>query len=379
VILDGVFNHTGDDSIYFNKYGHYDSLGAYQSKDSPYAEWYNFTHFPDRYESWWGFSTLPRVMSDTPSYKEFLFGENGVIRKYIREGICGWRLDVADELSDGFLEELAAAAKEERKDAIIIGEVWEDASNKVSYSKRRSYFSGRELDSVMNYPMREAIIAYIRKGDYKKFIRTANSLYYNYPREVTHQLLNILGTHDTERIITMLAGADSTGLSPDMLAEKRMSAEEYALGEKRLELSYFILATLPGVPCIYYGDEIGMEGERDPFNRRPYPWGRENMRLLSFYRKVGEMRRREELFFDAEFELKFIDKEILVYERFKDDMTLIVVVNRSEKDYTFSASSTVSEIFALETADRFVIKSMKAACFKAPRETHYAVLPTVGN
>ncbi|MBQ7291721.1 MAG: hypothetical protein IJW76_08385, partial [Clostridia bacterium] len=186
--LDGVFNHTGDDSVYFNKYGKYPGLGAYLSEQSPYAEWYNFTSFPDEYESWWGFKNLPRVMSDNPSYKKFLFGKDGIVRKYIREGICGWRLDVADELSDKFLTELSAAARAEREDALILGEVWEDASNKVSYGKRRSYFNGKELDSVMNYPMREAIIAYVRHGDMWKFMRTANSLYYNYPREMTHQL-----------------------------------------------------------------------------------------------------------------------------------------------------------------------------------------------
>ena len=154
IILDGVFNHTGDDSVYFNKYGKYDTVGAYQSEESPYADWYNFTEFPDEYESWWGFKNLPRVMSDNPSYKKFLFGKDGIVRRYIREGICGWRLDVADELSDKFLEELSYAAQAEREDALIIGEVWEDASNKVSYGKRRAYFYGKELDSVMNYPIR---------------------------------------------------------------------------------------------------------------------------------------------------------------------------------------------------------------------------------
>lgn len=375
VILDGVFNHTGDDSIYFNKYGKYDTVGAYQSQDSPYAEWYNFTEFPDEYESWWGFKNLPRVMSDTPSYKKFLFGEDGVIRKYIREGICGWRLDVADELSDEFLEELAASAREERADALVLGEVWEDASNKVSYGKRRSYFSGKELDSVMNYPMREAIIAYVRHGDMWKFLRTANSLYYNYPREMTHQLLNLLGSHDTVRAITMLAGSSSEGLSSDMLAEKRMTQEEYKLGVKRLKLAYFILATIPGVPCIYYGDEIGMEGEKDPFNRRPYPWGRENHDLLRYFRKVGRMRRREDAFADADFEIMYIDRSILVFERRKDDDIFVIVVNRSKDTYSFSAKGEAQEIFNQRAESRFDVKSMSAYCFKINKDTKYGVMP----
>ena len=376
IILDGVFNHTGEDSVYFNKYGKYDSVGAYQSKDSPYAAWYRFDEFPEEYESWWGFKNLPRVKSDDPSYRKFILGKDGIVRRYLREGICGWRLDVADELSDKFLEELSSAAQAEREDALIIGEVWEDASNKVSYGKRRAYFQGKELDSVMNYPLREAIIAYVRHGDMWKFIRTVNSLYYNYPREMTHQLLNVLGTHDTVRTITMLAGAGSEGLSCDMLATKRMTAEEYKTGVKRLKLAYFILATMPGVPCIYYGDEIGMEGEKDPFNRMPYPWGQENHELLRYFRKVGRMRRRESAFFaDADFELMYVDRSILVFERKKGAEMTVSVVNRSKSTYTFSAEGEVNEIFYQRTGNYFEIKSMGAQCFKMSSDAKYRVIP----
>lgn len=378
IILDGVFNHTGDDSVYFNKYGKYPSVGAYQSKESPYAEWYNFTEFPEEYESWWGFKNLPRVMSDNPSYKKFLFGKDGIVRKYIREGACGWRLDVADELSDEFLTELSAAARAEREDALIIGEVWEDASNKVSYGKRRSYFNGKELDSVMNYPIREAIIAYVRHGDMWKFMRTANSLYYNYPREMTHQLLNLLGTHDTVRAITALAGAGSEGLSADMLAAKRMTAEEYKAGIKRMKLAYFILATIPGVPCIYYGDEIGMEGEKDPFNRMPYPWGQENHELLRYFRKVGRMRRRESDFFaDAAFEIMYIDRSMLIFERKKGEEILVSVVNRSKDTFVFNADDEVNEIFNQHVGTEFEVKGMSAYCFKMQSDTKYGVLPKI--
>lgn len=373
IILDGVFNHTGDDSVYFNKYGNYDSVGAFQSEKSPYYDWYNFYSFPEKYESWWGFSNLPRVKSDNPSYREFLFGKDGVIRKYIREGICGWRIDVADELSDDFLEGLSSAAREEKSDAIVIGEVWEDASNKIAYSKRRSYFSGKELDSVMNYPMRNAIIDYVRNGDYKRFLLTSNTLYYNYPREVTNVLFNVLGTHDTKRIITALAGADSDGLSKKEMSEKIMTPEEYSLGVKRLKLAYFILSFIPGVPCIYYGDEIGMEGEDDPFNRRPYPWGMENTELLGFYRKTGAVRRREKMLEDADFEVVFADEELLVFERKKNGETLVCIVNRSDKNFKFTCDANAFDVFEEKTGEKFCIGPLSCACFKINSEIKYGI------
>jgi glycosidase len=224
--------------------------------------------------------------------------------------------------------------------------------------------------------MREAIIAYVRHGDMWKFMRTANSLYYNYPREMTHQLLNLLGTHDTVRAITALAGAGSEGLSADMLAAKRMTSEEYKLGIKRMKLAYFILSVIPGVPCIYYGDEIGMEGEKDPFNRMPYPWGKENHELLRYFRKVGRMRRRESSFFsDAEFEIMYIDRSILVFERAKGDEILVAVINRSKDTFVFNADDEVNEIFNQHTGTDFEVKGMSAYCFKMQKDTKYGILP----
>ena len=197
---------------------------------------------------------------------------------------------------------------------------------------------------------------------------------------MTHQLLNLLGTHDTVRAITMLAGSSGEGLSSDMQATKRMTADEYKLGVKRLKLAYFILATIPGVPCIYYGDEIGMEGEKDPFNRMPYPWGQENHELLRYFRKVGRMRRRESEFFaDAEFEIMYLDRSILVFERRKGGETLAVVVNRSKDTFVFSADDEANEIFYQRVGTEFEIKSMSAHCFKMNDNTKYGVVPKLND
>ena len=193
---------------------------------------------------------------------------------------------------------------------------------------------------------------------------------------MSHQLLNVLGTHDTVRTITMLGGGGSEGLSCDMLAAKRMTPEEYKQGVKRLKLAYFILATILGVPCIYYGDEIGMEGEKDPFNRMPYPWGKENHDLLRYFRKVGRMRRRESDFFaDAEFEIMYVDRSILVFERKKGGETLAVVVNRSRETYIFTAEDEANEIFYQHIGTQFEVKSMSAQCFKMHKDTKYGIVP----
>lgn len=342
IILDGVFNHTGDDSVYFNKKGRYGDGGAYRDENSPYWEWYNFYHYPDKYESWWNIDILPRVKCDTPSYEEYIFGR--VIKRRLRQGVSGFRLDVADELTDGFLRELKTAATEESPDCVVIGEVWEDASNKVSYGARRKYFRGDELDSVMNYPVRDAIISYLRDGDHMTFLKTVSDIYDNYPPEVANLLMNVIGTHDTERIITVLAGESSDGKTPDELARLKMTAKQYETGEALVKAAYLILCVLPGVPCIYYGDEIGMEGYRDPFNRRPYPWGLENKVLLGFYKRLGEIRKSEKSLFLGDFRVVFVDSDILCIERTADERYLCAVVNRSDDEYIFSSEESSREL-----------------------------------
>lgn len=134
VMLDGVFNHTGDDSRYFNRGGFFDTPGAYQSKDSPWYDWFCFQHWPDKYDAWWGIDTLPAVNENAPAYRDFIIrAQDSVIRRWLRCGADGWRLDVADELPDDFIELIRTAVKRHGEDKLLIGEVWEDATNKVSY------------------------------------------------------------------------------------------------------------------------------------------------------------------------------------------------------------------------------------------------------
>ena len=324
IILDGVFNHTGDDSIYFNKYGNYDSTGAYQSPDSPYADWYSFRSYPDEYESWWGIPILPTTNKESDGFRNFIFGTDGIVPHYLKKGIAGWRLDVADELPEKFLCDLTKSAKNVDKEALIIGEVWEDASNKISYSRRRKYFRGNELDSVMNYPWRNAVIDFVKHGGAEQFKAAVLTLYEHYPKCVSDNLMNILGTHDTERILTVLGADSANGYTNAQLAEKKMTAAQRRHAVCLLKLAYTIIATLPGVPCIYYGDEAGMEGYGDPFNRRFFPWGEEDRELIDYYRKIGSIRRQESVFREGILTFDLAQADVVVYRR----DSLLIAVNR---------------------------------------------------
>ena len=257
VINDGVFSHTGSDSVYFNRSGRYGDGGAYRDPDSPYISWYKFYEWPDNYHSWWGFYTLPEVIETSPEFNEYINGENGIVRKYMRMGNSGWRLDVADELPDEFLENLRNSVKAENPEAIVIGEVWEDASNKESYGARRKFLLGYQLDSVMNYVFRGAIIDFCRGQDARYTMATIMSVIENYPRPVLRVLMNSLSTHDTERILTLLAGEPLNGRDRAWQAATKMTEEQRARGLKLLKIAAAMQFTLPGFPCVYYGDEAG--------------------------------------------------------------------------------------------------------------------------
>ena len=338
IIFDGVFNHTGADSIYFNKFGNYDSVGAYQTKNSAFYEWYNFRDYPNDYECWWNVKILPRVNSNCPSYQRFILGEGGVIDKWMKKGIDGWRLDVADELSDDFLRTLNQRVKSVKPDGIVYGEVWEDASNKIAYGQRKKYFLGNELDSVMNYPLREAVIEYIKYGNSENFYKTCKMLYSHYPKHNADLLMNLLGTHDTVRILTALGGENGDNLTNKELSRKRMTSIEKKKAVKLLKLSYAIIATVPGVPCIYYGDEVGMEGYRDPFNRLPFPWGRKDKELLEFYRKIGELRTGEDVYKTGSFKIIECNSEMLAFSRYDKEGFVITVINRSEEKFYLNSN-----------------------------------------
>ena len=292
VILDGVFSHTGSNSLYFDKDGAFGGQGAYCTPESPYYSWYQFHRYPDSYESWWGFDTLPTVNKlDENFIKYIITDEDSVVAHWLSLGADGFRLDVADELPGVFLKKLKDRIREIRPDALLMGEVWEDASNKISYGQRCRYFVDGVLDSVMNYPFRTAILNYLKGADDGWGLSQAvMTILENYPKQVVACNMNLLGTHDTPRILTALV--DDFDGSREALAARHLTSDQKALALERLRLATALQYTLPGSPSIYYGDEAGMEGGKDPFNRRTYPWGREDVQLMNHYKALGSIRRQ---------------------------------------------------------------------------------------
>ncbi|MBE6690804.1 MAG: glycoside hydrolase family 13 protein [Ruminococcaceae bacterium] len=348
VILDGVFNHTGSDSRYFNMEGSYETVGAYQSRKSPYANWFYFKKFPDKYECWWDIKILPKLKLANPETHNYFVGEGGIIERYTRMGVAGWRLDVVDEVPDPFLDELCArVAAETDGEGVVIGEVWENAADKIAYGKRRRYFRGRQLHGVMNYPMRNGVISFVREGDAAALCRALREIWGSYPPSVSHSLMNLLSTHDTERILTVLGGAPDDGSRSNAeLRVARLTPTERQLAVKRLKMASAIQFTVFGVPSVFYGDEAGLEGYHDPFCRRPYPWGQEDQTLLAHYRKLGQIRAGNPVLADGDFAILREEANAVVYERKGEKGHLIVAANRGETTLAVTLPGNATELLS---------------------------------
>ncbi|MBQ8197685.1 MAG: glycoside hydrolase family 13 protein [Clostridia bacterium] len=363
IILDGVFNHTGDDSLYFNKYGRYDSVGAYQSENSPYIEWFNFKNYPNKYESWWGIKTLPATnKSENSGFIEYITGKDGVIEKYSSLGIGGWRLDVVDELPAHFVEKIRSAAKRKNKDAIIIGEVWEDASNKIAYDVRRKYFIGKELDSVMNYPLKKAILSFVKNGEVETLSYTIKEQIDHYPSFVLNSLMNLLATHDTFRLLTAVSDVDYASMTKSQMANVKLDQNQYNLAKTKAKVASILSYTLCGVPSVYYGDEIGMQGAKDPLNRTYFTWDNIDEDLLSFYKKLGKIRCEYSVFSDGNFEEIYKSKGVYVFKRFNDDAELLIAVNLSTSDIQLSFDGYLTDLLTEKSYNKRINLQPNSFC-----------------
>ena len=351
IILDGVFSHTGDDSIYFNRCGRYASTGAYNSPDSPFYSWYKFDNYPNKYSSWWGIDTLPETNENDLSFSDFITGENGVVRYWLKKGIKGWRLDVADELPDGILDKIRLAIKAEGEENYLLGEVWEDASNKISYGYRRRFLRGKQLDSVMNYPFANAIVDFLKNGDSSRLINTVLDVTENYPMQSVKLLMNHIGTHDTARILSRLGTDRLNGADREAQSHITLTPDEYRHGVNLLKIAAVLQYTLPGVPSLYYGDEAGVQGGSDPFCRATYPWGREDTELLDFYKKLGRVRRNCRAFCSGEFIPCDCYGDVAAYIRKNSENAVFIAVNRRGESCEIGLPTEFSKADALFGAE----------------------------
>ena len=337
IILDGVFNHCGADSSYFDFYNQYHKeggeKGAYKYKTSPFRSWFTFTDEPPYYRCWWGIPDMPDFDTSNKDYVKFITGENGVIKKWLRLGASGWRLDVADELPNEFLKKIRTSVKSEGEDNLLMGEVWDDPTNKYNYGHLMEYFWGEELDTTMNYPFRLAVLPFVIGNESAyDFCRKFMNLAENYPKENFYGSLNLLGSHDRERVMNILGGYPIAKYGADRETSYHdLTAEQYDLARKRYKMLSILQYALPGVPEIYYGDEAGVQGGADPDCRRTYPWGKEDEDLVKHFQWLGKYYHEHSCLQNGDFELTPLTDDVLALERFNEKEHLLLLINRSDQ------------------------------------------------
>ena len=356
-ILDGVFNHTGAGSKYFNKYNEYDSIGAFNDKNSPYYDWYTFYSYPNEYASWWDFKTLPSIKKDSKQFQRFILEQNGVIDTWLDWGVRGVRLDVVDELKDSFVYNIRLALKN-RGDNLLIGEVWEDATNKIAYGERRKYFSGGELDSVMNYPLRNAIVNFLQTANNEYLTRVVLEQINNYPKPALDCIMNILSTHDSARIITLL-GATNLKTNKDEMANEKLSSLEYQRGKSREILASVLQFYLYGVPSVYYGDEAGLQGNLDPYNRRCYDWEKQDKALLNHYQMLAKIRRENRVFEAGETTvIPCEDKSLFIFTRQSENELIYLAINSGNHAKQLKFDTEFCDLYTNKKGNKFSLNGM---------------------
>ena len=283
VLPDASLNHSGADSIYFDRYGTRGGNGAFEggkiNPASPYTTWYTFdatqTEPDKQYKGWAGVADLPELNKADPSYRDFAYrAPDSVTRTWLNAGASGWRMDVAPWVPDDFWREWRTVVKQTRPDALTVSETWFDASK---------FFLGDEFDSTMNYIFRDALIDYANGGDAHKLVANLEELREAYPPQTFNALMNLLSTHDTARSLHLFG--DVAG---------QATPDQVALAKQKLRLAVFFQMTYPGSPAIFYGDEVGVTGGPDPMNRGTYPWadrgGHPDNALLADFRRLTKLR-----------------------------------------------------------------------------------------
>ncbi len=362
IILDGVFSHTGSRSIYFDK-NHEFGTGVCSNNDSPYKDWFTFKNFPHEYDTWWGIETLPCVNEMSEGFLDYIIrDEDSVIAHWLKMGADGFRLDVADELPDEFIRLLRMRVKECKKESFVLGEVWEDASNKISYGVRRKYFSNSELDSVMNYVFKDAIISFVKgETDKKHFENEIMTIVENYPRDAVNSLMNCLSTHDTERILTALSDADTSMSKYEKSAFKLMPKLKSKAFE-RLMIAVLLQFTLPGTASIYYGDEMAMEGFGDPFCRGFFTDKNKNNELFYLIKALAKL--KNEYASLSVGDISFVDRDVLAFERTFESEKVTIVINTEGASYECGSRNILLSHNVSKIGDKTFINQMGFMVYK---------------
>lgn len=348
LLLDGVFNHVGQESIYFQE--------AIKDKSSHYYSWFNFIDYPEKYQSWWGVSSLPEVNKSNPEYQDFIYGDHGVLAKWMKDQVDGWRLDVADELPMDFLRNIRNRLMKENCQ-VMIGEVWGDASDKFVNSEYRPYTFGDNLTGVMNYPVRNFIVGLLTSENNDAEIALMNKLALlveHYPTNFLRNCLNNIGTHDTVRIKTALQN-----------------------DEKLVLLAFGLMFMLPGVPCIYYGDEAGLIGDKDPDNRRFFPWGRESRSLIAQVSKWINVRKQNPVLVKGKIGFLHIATGINVIVRYDEKVIMVYCINKNKAETVLAKENlafyclpkTIAEEVAAEL-DQTKLSGEDSILRKIPRKAN---------
>lgn len=341
VVLDAVFNHTGNDSKYFDEYKSFGGEGAYNNPMSKYSNFYKRRYENGKiyYEYWWGFENLPECDFESKEWQEYITGVGGVIDKWFDLGIDGLRLDVADELSDDFIEKIRIAVKRNKADGFIMGEVWKNPMR-----MGRGYISsGKCMDTVMNYPLIDALLRYYKYADCNKLDYIIRDILREYPEETINSLMNFTSTHDISRAINYFTDEnefneyaewawDLKNNDLDYLKNKKLSKEEYEKAKEKYKSYLFALYFLPGNVSIFYGDEVGVDGYGNLLNRKTYPWGMEDKDLLEYFKKLGKDRNDEIFLETADLKIRDINRDYFSYERIGLNDKMLVITNRSGKE-----------------------------------------------
>ncbi len=302
VVLDAVFNHSGDTHWAFQD-------AKKNGPQSKYWNWYLIHGFPvvqdpkPNYDSWWGFGSLPKFNEYNPEVREHLFS---VAEFWAKQGIDGWRLDVPNEIRDmNFWREFRQRVKRVNPDLYIVGEIWGDGS---------PWLQGDQFDAVMNYPFREQVFNFLveEKGNVDQFDFGLQGLRNQHPDSVTYTMFNVLGSHDTPRVLTMAKN-----------------------DVNKVKLSALFQMTYVGTPVIYYGDEIGMKGEMDPDCRGAFPWNPSqwNQDLRTYYQRLIALRKQYPALRRGDFRslMRHNDNKTFAYLREDSRSKLIVVINNNTR------------------------------------------------